>query len=100
MIGFQKIKDSIKNIFWFIGENFFLSLFIFVFLVLIISSFIFYQYSFLVEKKEPQIVEIPLYFKEAIYQKILEEWQIRQKKFEEAEFKEYRDLFRVPIIVP
>jgi len=56
---------------------------------------IFYQYSFLVEKKEPQIIERPIQFKEELYQKILEEWETRQKKFEQAEQKEHRDLFRI-----
>jgi len=56
---------------------------------------IFYQYSFLVEKKEPQIIERPIQFKEELYQKILKEWETRQKNFDQAEQKEYRDLFRI-----
>ena len=100
MIKIKQLKESLKKIFWKIGENPLPTFFILLIFALIFGGLIFYQYSFLAEKKEPQIVEKPLQFKEALFQKILEEWQARQKKFEESDFKEYRDLFRVPIIVP
>lgn len=100
MIKIKQLKESLKKIFWKIGENPLPAFCILIIVALIFGGLVFYQYSFLAEKKEPQIVERPLQFKEPLFQKILEEWQVRQKKFEEAEFKEYRDLFRVPIIVP
>ena len=100
MIKIKQLKESLKKIFWSIGGNPFPAFCILIILVLILGGLVFYQYSFLAEKKEPQIIERPLQFKEALFQKILEEWQARQKKFEESDFKEYRDLFRVPIIVP
>jgi hypothetical protein len=84
-----------KKIFWKIGENPLPTFFILLILALIFGSLIFYQYVFLVEKKEPQITEKPIQFKEEIYQKILKEWEIRQKNFEEAEFKEHRNLFQL-----
>ena len=64
-------------------------------LALFIGGLIFYQYSFLAEKKEPQVIEKPLRFKEELYQKILIEWEERQKKFDQVEQKEYRDLFQI-----
>jgi len=97
MIKFKKIKEILQNFFWTIGKNVFITFLFLIFLTLIFSGFIFYKYSYLTEKKEPQIIEKPPYFKEALYQKILDEWQIRQKKFEEAEFKEYRNLFQTQI---
>ena len=90
----KKLKNSLKKIFWKMGENPLLTFFLLLILVLIFGGLIFYQYSFLAEKKEPQIIERPIQFKEELYQKILEEWEIRQKNFDQAGQKEYRDLFR------
>jgi len=89
----KKIKEFFKKMFWKIGENPFPTFFILIILAIIFGCLIFYQYSFLAGKKEPQIIEEPLQFKEDLYQKILAEWQSRQKKFQEAELKEYRNLF-------
>jgi len=77
------------------GEKPLSTFFILLVLALFIGGLIFYQYSFLAEKKEPQIIERPIQFKEELYQKILAEWQMRQKNFDEAEQKEYRDLFQI-----
>ena len=90
----QRLKGSLGKIFWKMGENPLFTFFFLLILALIFGGLIFYQYSFLVEKKEPRIIERPIQFKEELYQKILEEWEIRQKNFDEAEQKEYRDLFR------
>jgi len=77
------------------GENPLFTFFFLLILALIFGGLIFYQYSFLVEKKESQIIERPIQFKEELYQKILEEWEERQEQFEKSDSKEYRDLFRV-----
>jgi hypothetical protein len=95
MIKIKDFANFLKKIFWKIGENPLPAFFILLVLALIFGGLIFYQYSFLAEKKEPQITERKIQFKEELYQKILEGWEIRQRKFEEAEFKEYRDLFQV-----
>jgi len=91
----KKIKEFFKKIFWKIGENPLPAFFILIILAITFGCLIFYQYSFLVEKKEPQVIEEPLQFKEDLYQKILAEWQSRQKKFQEADSREYRNLFQV-----
>lgn len=100
MIKINKIKEFLKRSLWVIGENFTSTFFILFFLALIIGGFIFYKYSFLAEKLEPEIIKEPLRFKEALYQEISEEWQIRQKRFEGAELKEYQDLFRTRVLIP
>jgi len=91
----QRLIEFLKKIFWKIGGNPLPAFFILLILALIFGGLIFYQYSFLAEKKEPQIIEKPIQFKEDLYQKILAEWQMRQKNFDEAEQKEYRDLFQI-----
>jgi len=95
MTKIKRLAEFLKKIFWKIGKNPLPAFFILLILALIFGGLIFHQYSFLAEKKEPQIIEKPLQFKEDLYQKILTQWEERQKKFEEAEFKEYRDLFQV-----
>ena len=91
----QRLTEFLKKIFWKIGENPLSAFFILLVLALIFDGLIFYQYSFLAEKKEPQIIERPVQFKEELYQKILKEWERRQEKFEKSGLKEYRGLFRV-----
>jgi len=77
------------------GEKPLSTFFILLVSAVIFGGLIFYQYSFLAEKKEPQVIERPIQFKEELYQKILTEWEERQKKFDQVEQKEYRDLFQV-----
>lgn len=98
MIKIKKIKEFLKRLVWIIGRNAFVVFVILFFLALILGGFIFYKYSFLAEKSEPQITERPLRLEETIYQKILKEWQIRQQKFKEAEEKEYPDLFSSRVV--
>jgi hypothetical protein len=95
MIKIKNLGQFFKKIFWKIGENPLLTLLILLILTFIFSGLIFYQYVFLAEKKEPQIIERPIQFKEELYQKILTEWEERQKKFDQVEQKEYRDLFQI-----
>jgi len=92
----KRFKEFFQKIFWKIGENLFPFFCLLIIIALIFGSSIFYQYAFLAEKREPQVIERPLQFKEELFQKILEEWERRQEEFEKAEFKEHRDLFRVP----
>ena len=77
------------------GEKPLSTFFILLVSAVIFGGLIFYQYSFLAEKKEPQVIERPIQFKEELYQKILTEWEERQKKFDQVEQKEYRDLFQI-----
>ena len=91
----KKIKEFSKKIIFRVGENPLPAFFVLILLAFVFGVLIFYQYSFLAGKKEPQVIEKPLQFKEDLYQKILVEWQVRQKNFDEADSKKYHDLFRV-----
>jgi hypothetical protein len=95
MIKIKNLGQFFKKIFWKMGEKRLSTFFILLILALIFGALIFYQYVFLAEKKEPQIIERPIQFKEELYQKILTEWEERQKKFDQVEQKEYRDLFQI-----
>jgi len=93
-IKFNKIKIFFKKLPRILGENTFLTFLFLLFLSLILGGIVFYKYSILAEKEEPQIIKKPLQFEEKTYQKTLNEWEVRGRRFEETELKEYPDLFR------
>ena len=90
-----KIKNLLKKLPRFLAVNAFLVSLGLILLALVISGFIFYKYSFLVLQKEPGNPEKPLYFREKVFQDILKIWEDRRTRFDEANFKEYPDLFRI-----
>ncbi len=90
----EKTKKFLKKLPRILGEQSFLTFFGLLLIALILGGFIFYQYSFLVEKEKPEVSEEPLKFKEKIYQEVLETWQEKEKRFEEVNLKQYPDLFR------
>lgn len=100
MIKIKKIKDYFKRLVWITGEKAPFTLLILLLLALILGSFVFYKYSFLVEKSKPEVTRKPRQFEEAVFQRILKEWQIRQERFEGADLKEYPDLFQSRVQVP
>lgn len=76
-----------------LGERAFIFFLILLFLALIFGGLVFYKYSILAQKAEPEIFEKPLKFKEETYQEVLKTWKERQKIFEETELKTYPDPF-------
>lgn len=90
----KEIKRFLGKLPRIVGEHQFITALILIFLALILGGFIFYQYSFLVEKKEIELREKPLYFQEKTFQEILKIWQEREKRLKETDLKEYPDLFK------
>lgn len=93
-IKFGRIKDFIKRLPRILAEHSFLTILILFFLALILGGLIFYKYIFLIEKAEPQIIKKPFRLEEQIYQKILKEWEERERRFNEASLKVYPDPFK------
>lgn len=93
-LKFKREKEFLKKLPRILGEQAFLTFLALLFLALIFGGFLFYKYSILAEKAEPEIPEKPLEFQEKTYQEVLKIWQDRQKKFEETEFKIYPDPFK------
>jgi len=91
----KKIKDFLTKLPRTLGERAFLTFLGLLLIALIFGGLIFYKYSILVEKAEPEISEIPLKFKEKTYQDVLKIWQEKEKRFEEADLKEYPNPFRI-----
>jgi predicted DNA-binding transcriptional regulator len=90
----KEIKQFLKKLPRTLGERSFKTFLGLLLITLIFSGFIFYKYSFLAEKGKLEALEKPLKFNEKIYQEVLKVWQEKEKKFEEANFKEYPDPFR------
>lgn len=85
----KKLLIFFKKLPMILGGNAFLTFLGLLLFSLILGSIIFYKYSVLVVKEEPEVFEKPLEFKEKTYQEILEVWQEREKRFEEANPQKY-----------
>ena len=92
-IKFVDIKNIFMKLPRLLGERAFLTFLGFVTIAIILGGFIFYKYSILTEKTEPEVIPKSIHFNQEIYQKILEEWEIREQKFQETDFKIYQDPF-------
>ncbi|MBU0546997.1 hypothetical protein KKA72_02445 [Patescibacteria group bacterium] len=63
-------------------------------LFLLIGILIFYQKVIIVKDLEIEPTQNIVYFKEEIYQNILDTWAEREQRFKEADSKKYLDIFR------
>lgn len=93
-IKFNKIKKSFKRIPKILAVHSFMTILVLFLFSLALGGLIYYEYFILVKTIEPQIVKRPIQFEEETFQKILNEWQEREKRFEETDSKEYLDLFK------
>jgi len=92
---FKKIKNFLKRVPRIIGEHAFLTSLMLFFIAAILGGLVFYKYSILVEQRKSEFSENLLYFDEKSFEAVLKIWQERQKNFEQADFKEYSNPFRV-----
>ncbi|GEM_PF-2370217 len=91
MVGLSgnKIFSIIK---WIVGHAFLVFMFLF-FVSLTIGGIMFYRYGIVALQAEPEPEGVSVRFQENVYQEILKEWQIREKRFEVADHKEIPELF-------
>ena len=87
-------KEFLKKVPYLLGERSFPALLVFVCLSLLLGGLLFYKYSILAEKKEPQVSEVSLKFERECFQRILKEKQNREERFQEIQTKVYSDPFR------
>jgi len=90
----EKIKLILKNLPLFLGEHAFLTFLGLLVLALLFCSLIFYKYSFLAEKQQLEVFGEPFQFEEEAYRRVLDTWQEKEERFDQADLKEYPDLFR------
>jgi hypothetical protein len=92
-LKFKKITAPLKKLPRIFGEHAFLTFLGLLLFSLILSSLVFYKYSILAEKTEPEVSEKPFKFKEKTYEAVLKTWQEKEKRFKEIDLKEYQSLF-------
>ena len=92
-IKIKKAKKILEKLSWFLAEHAFLTCLVLFFISLIFGAFLFYKYSILAQRAKPGELNRTFLLKEDVYQEVLNVWQKEEEKFQEADFKEYPDLF-------
>ena len=93
-INFRRLKSFFDAIPLSLAKHSFAVTMVFFLVALIIGGFVYYQYFFLIQKKELNSARQPLRFEEKIFQELIVEKQKREDVFREIESKNYPDLFR------
>ena len=65
-------------------------------LMLFIAWFSYYRYNIIISKAELESFEEPFLLEQSGYQKVINAWQENEKKFKEANIKNYANLFEEP----
>jgi len=90
-----KIKNFFKKLPRALAENAFLTSLVFFFIAVLLGGFLFYKYDILVERAKPESSEKLLYFDEKNFEAVLKVWQDREIRFQEADFKQYSNPFKI-----
>lgn len=96
----NKTKKLLVKVPLIIARHAFWACLILFILSLAIGANLFYKYSILAQRAEPESLEQAVLFKEKTYQKVLKAWQEREKRFQEADFKEYPNPFLEVVSFP
>lgn len=91
-IEIKKIKNLFGKFGLLLIEKGLFTLMLIFFFSLILGIIIFFKYTHLSTTSAPGKEKIK--FEESLYKKVLEKWQENEKKFKEADFKEYPNLFK------
>ena len=91
----KEIGESLKKLVFIMAEKAFLTFLGLFVIILILGAIIYYQYNILSKKEEAQTIKEPLQFQEKSYQNVSRAWQERERKFKEADQKEYPSPFKV-----
>ncbi|MCK4454295.1 hypothetical protein KAU51_03045 [Candidatus Parcubacteria bacterium] len=95
----DKLEKFFKKLSRDLAKHAFRSFMLLVVFALIFGGVLFYKYSILIEKKEPQISKKPIQFKKEILENVSNKWIEREIKFNETDTKNYPDLFKEEVIV-
>jgi len=94
-----KLKKLLKALPDVLVNNFVLLLFFVILFDALLGAFVFYQYSFLSQRKVVEVPQAPPILKESLLSEVLKELEERENRFEETELKTYPDLFRTEQLV-
>lgn len=96
-IKFKKIGYIIKKLPRTLSEHTFFALLVFLLISFVLGGMIFYKYIILIETFPPAIGEEFFRFDQNTYQKVLSEWELRNKKTSEIDSEKYLNPFRSAI---
>jgi len=99
-IKFKKKGINLEKLSRRLAENSFLTFFGFLIIILVLGGLVYYQYVILIQSSLISTKVKPLETQEKTYQKVLDEWERRDEKFSQANFKEYPDLFQSATSTP
>ncbi len=91
---FKTFFSGCKGCFLTLAKHPFISCFFIFILALILSFVLYYHYGFLAEEKDIEKSSSPFELKEEDYQEVLKVWKEKKNSFEEADDKDYPDLFK------
>jgi len=91
----KKLKNFLEKLPLITAQHAFLACLFLFFLALVFGGLLFYKYSILAQKTIPESLEQGLSLDEKTYQKVLKVWQEQDRKFQEADLKEYPNPFKV-----
>jgi len=92
-----KVKNLLKELPTFLAVHAFLAFLAFFILALILAGIVFYRYNILIEKENPEVSYKESQFKEKSLNNIMEILEEREKKFNEADSKQYLNPFQVSV---
>lgn len=94
-IKIRKFKKFLRNLPLAIAKHAFLACLFLFFLALIFGGLLFYKYSILTQKTNLEDLSWGFSLEEETYQQVFKAWQEQDRKFQEADFKEYPNPFKV-----
>lgn len=77
-------KTFFKKLPWVLGRRAFFVIIVFSFLSVLFGVFLFYVYVVGPSSKEPEVFESPVRFRQDLYYKILNQWEIDSQKESDA----------------
>lgn len=99
-IKIPQIKNFLEKLSLSIAQHAFLACLFLFLLSLIFGGFLFYKYSILAQEVEPEGLDKSVLLEEEAYQGVLEVWQEHERISQEADFKEYPNLFLKSVPFP
>lgn len=94
----NSIKKGVKNIMWFLAQNAFLVVLIFILLEILLGEFLFYQYISLPRVRDPEITQVSLRFKKEVYKSVLSSWENREKSLTQFSIENLQNPFHSSFI--
>ena len=90
----KKLNNLLGKLSLNIAQHAFVTCLFLFFLALILGGLLFYKYSILSQKKYLEGLDWGFSLEEDAYQQVIKTWQVQDRKFQEADFKEYPDPFK------